>query len=189
MIKEGDKHCNEWGCPLRRVEAPHRHWYNFAMDFLREFSRWLGSLVNQYGDIGLFLYCLIGLLTYMPIGPDIFLVAKALSCRCFPLRTLGLVILAYALASSINFLLAAKVKNFIRIKEKKRRKIKEIVDRYGFWGVLFVAIGPIPVREGSIVAGLSGMRYDRFALAMLTGTVIRFTLEGLLAGHLGGFIR
>ncbi len=117
----------------------------------------------------------------MPLGPDLFLIAKGLACNCFPLRAVLLVIVAYIFSSSVNFWLGRKAAHVVKIKKKHEDKIRKIIEKYSFWGVFFVAIGPIPVREGAIVAGLMDIKFSEFITAMTLGVTIRFTAEGLLA--------
>ncbi len=145
---------------------------------------WLINLVHQYGDIGLFLYCLIGPLTYMPIGPDVFLIAKALSCHCFPLTLVVSMVAAYTIAGTINYLIGRFLSRKLKIRSKWLRKVELYAEKYGFWGLLMVSAGPIPVREGCIAIGFLRLPFKKFVAAMVLGTGLRFGFEGLLGAYL-----
>ncbi len=136
------------------------------------------NLVHRYGDIGLFLYCLIGPVTYMPIGPDVFLIARSMACRCFPVGLVASMVVAYAISGSINYFIGRFMGHRLKSVRSWLDRFREPISRYGFWGLLMVSAGPIPVREGSIVAGFMEIPYLQFLAAMLVGTSVRFALEG-----------
>ncbi len=145
---------------------------------------WLFQLLHRYGDIGLFLYCLIGPLTYMPIGPDIFLIARAMGCHCFPLKAVLLMVIAYCVSGSINFFIGRLALKTTRLKGRWLDRLSKAVNRYGFAGLLLISAGPIPLREGSITAGFLRVPYRNFISAMLIGTSLRFTAEGIFGSLL-----
>ncbi len=145
---------------------------------------WLMLLLHRYGDIGLFLYCLIGPLTYMPIGPDIFLIARAMACHCFPARAILLMVTAYTLSGTINFYIGQMASQKIKISSSWFRKVSDAISKYGTWSILLISLGPIPVREGAITIGFLKIPYKKFLFMMVLGTAIRFSAEGYFGARL-----
>ncbi|MEE9466128.1 MAG: YqaA family protein [Candidatus Neomarinimicrobiota bacterium] len=68
-------------------------------------------------------------------------------------------------------------------------KIKLQYDTYGFWGVFFAALTPIPYKVFTIASGLFQFRLDAFTLASILGRGLRFFAVGALIYHFGAPVK
>lgn len=138
---------------------------------------WLKTLPS-IGAIGLGLYSLLGILIYMPIGPDVFLIALTYTSGKFPLIQVISTIGGYAIGVTVTFYLGYSGKKIIK---KNLKKIEEFLYERAFLCSLVAALTPIPLREFSLLAGYSQVRFYRFILGILVGLIVRFSFECVLS--------
>jgi len=130
------------------------------------------------GPWGLFLYTFFGLIFYMPIGPDSFVILTTSRAKSFPILLLLSLIAGYMLASTINFFIGKGVLRIIKVKFEKGEKF---VSKYGPVGIFIASITPLPLREVTICAGYLRMSYKKFILSLLAGILLRFSIEIIFA--------
>ena len=131
-----------------------------------------------YGPWGLGVYSFVGLLIYMPVGPDVFLMTLARTSRRFPWTAVASVVLAYLVALALVYSLSQTVRRWL---PKSFPKAEQWLQKYGFWATLAAALTPIPLREFIAVAGYLRIPWGRTFLALFLGLTFRFTVECLLA--------
>ena len=148
------------------------------MEWIRNLINLLLNLPHSFGAFGLFLYCLVGLLIYMPIGPDIFLIASSISCKCLPISKVIATLTAYFIGCTIDFAIGRWFG--YRIKWQVLQRLKGLGERYGGWAMFVAGLTPIPLREASIAAGVLRMRYKDFILPLFSALALRFFVEGSL---------
>ncbi len=138
---------------------------------------WLKTLPS-FGSIGLGLYSFLGIILYMPIGPDVFLIAIAYTSGKFPLVEIISTITGYSLGLTVSFYIGYSGKRIIR---KSLKKLEKFLYRYVFICSFVAALTPVPLREFSLLAGYSRVKFWRFILGCLLGLLIRFSLECILS--------
>jgi len=131
-----------------------------------------------YGPIGLAGYTFIGLLVYMPVGPDVFLMALARAEHRMPWDGILAVVLAYLAALGVVYSLSQGVRRWF---PKDFPRAERWIRQHGFWATLVAALTPIPLREYTAVAGYLRIPWDRWLLALVLGLTFRFTVECLIA--------
>ena len=78
-----------------------------------------------------------------------------------------------------------------RFKEQKIRKVKALYQRWGIWAVVVPSIlpPPTPFKIFVLSAGLFGISYPKFFLAVALGRSIRYFMWGILAVLYGEWAR
>lgn len=110
----------------------------------------------------------------MPVGPDVYLMARAHALGRFPVAAFLAVILAYGAALSVAYAVGATGRRVFR---RDLGRVERWIQRYGGWASFLAAVSPVPLREYALVAGYSRMAYPVFLGGILAGLVLRFALE------------
>ncbi len=116
----------------------------------------------------------VGLLVYLPVGPDVYLMARARALGRLPLGALLAVILAYLAALSIAYGVGSTGR---RVIGRDLGRFERWIQRYGGWATFLAAISPVPLREFALVAGYTRMAYPVFLTGLLVGITLRFLVE------------
>jgi len=124
--------------------------------------------------LAVFLYVFVGLLVYLPVGPDVYLMARARAMGRFPVGAWMAVVLAYAAALSVAYAVGAAGRKALR---RDLGRWERWIRRYGGWASFLAAVSPVPLREFALVAGYCRMAYPVFLTGILAGVILRFTLE------------
>ncbi len=74
-----------------------------------------------------------------------------------------------------------------RFSREHRKSTRAMLDRYGFWAMVFsvVAPPPYPMKLFIVSAGVFGMPVGRFAAAVFLGRCLRYSAVGYLAVRYG----
>jgi len=146
------------------------------------------EFITNYGLIGLFFISFIGT-SFIPIPIEIaVLMANGLG---FNWLDVGLVAgIGSGLGSLINYgigyyggeaVITKLIQKKKKGKEKRNKKdlikeTKKVIDKYGFWGIVVIALTPIPFDIATLCSGL--FRYDvkKFLMASLLGRIPRFLI-------------
>ena len=152
------------------------------------------TVVSDYlvalGPFGLFAIALLdSALLPLPGGTDAVMIALTLARPSWmPL---------YATAATLGSTVGCVIFYYIsrragrraldRFSEKKRARVRELVDRYDVMSVLVASLAPppFPLKLFIITAGVVRMNVWRFALGVALGRGVRFFLEGFLAVRYG----
>ncbi len=121
-----------------------------------------------------FLYVFLGLLVYLPVGPDVYLMARTRVLGRFPVAAFVAVVLAYGTALSVAYGLGAAGRRWIG---RDLGRWERWIRRYGGWASFLAAVSPVPLREFALVAGYCRMAYPVFLAGILAGVTLRFTAE------------
>ncbi|HEY9232685.1 MAG TPA: VTT domain-containing protein [Blastocatellia bacterium] len=149
---------------------------------LQTFAEWLVTL----GPLGLFAISLIDSAGLpLPGGPDAVMIL--LSARSHALVPL------YAIAASLGSTIGCAVMYSVarragmlalrKIKPARRARIENLLGRYDMLAIMATAIlpPPFPFKPFVLSAGVFKLKRSRFIIAVFTGRLVRFTMEGLLA--------
>jgi len=149
---------------------------------LQTFAEWLVTL----GPLGLFAISLIDSAGLpLPGGPDAVMIL--LSARSHALVPL------YAIAASLGSTIGCAVMYSVarragmlalrKIKPARRARIENLLGRYDMLAIMATAIlpPPFPFKPFVLSAGVFKLKLSRFIIAVFTGRLVRFTIEGLLA--------
>ena len=105
--------------------------------------------------------------------------------------------LVYAAAATIGSTLGCLVLYYIsmraghralaRFSEAKKKRVKDLIDRYDVLSVLVASLlpPPFPFKLFVVSAGVFRLQVVRFAIAIAAGRAFRFLLEGYLAARFG----
>ncbi|HVF56724.1 MAG TPA: VTT domain-containing protein [Pyrinomonadaceae bacterium] len=161
-------------------------WWGKITGALKQVSDYLVT----FGPAGLFAIALLdSALVPLPGGADAVMIALTLrNPQGMPL---------YALAGTTGSVIGCIILYYIsrragrgalkRFPEKKRARVKELVDRFDVLSVLVASVlpPPFPFKLFVITAGVFRLSVVRFALAVAAGRAFRFFLEGYLAVRYG----
>ncbi len=118
----------------------------------------------------------VGLLVYLPVGPDVYLIARTRTLGRVPVEALLAVLLAYLAALSVAYAVGATGRRVLR---RDLGRFERWIQRYGGWATFLAAVSPVPLREFSLVAGYTRMAYPVFLIGLLAGLTLRFVAECL----------
>jgi membrane protein DedA with SNARE-associated domain len=143
-----------------------------------------------FGAFGLFAIALLdSALIPLPGGPDaVMLLLSAKSPAQMPLYALGATAGSVVGCVILYFVSRRAGRNALdKFPEKKRARVKELVDRYDVLSVLVASVlpPPFPFKLFVITAGVFRLSLARFVVAVAAGRAFRFLLEGFLAVYLG----
>lgn len=161
------------------MEAVLIHLKNIGLTLLAKYGYW--------GILGLSLSVAI----YQPIAPDIFILGQGgLGFNCYLSALIAIggtflgVTVGYWLGKHLGLFFLTRV---FRIREKYLAKGERLFARYGQWGVLAATLSPIPLREVSWLAGIFGMPFCPYLLAMFAGLTIRYFGLAFLGSTFGSY--
>lgn len=165
-------------------------------NLIRRLYDWVtGWAETPYGPIALMILAFAES-SFFPVPPDVLLVALGIGRpkRSFYyafLCTVGSVagaVLGYVIGYAAWESLGQPIVDFYHGQEIVER-IRSLYLGWGFWGVLFAAITPIPYKVFTISSGLFALPMTEFLAASIIGRSIRFFLVGGLIYHFGAPIK
>lgn len=62
-------------------------------------------------------------------------------------------------------------------------RMSEWIDHYGFWGLSFIALGPLPAQPAILVCALAHMKLPEITAAVFLGRAPKYFLLSYLATH------
>jgi membrane protein YqaA with SNARE-associated domain len=130
--------------------------------------------------------------SFFPIPPDVLLIALAISIprRAFwyaflcVLGSIAGAYLGYALGYFGWEAIGKPLVEFYHGQDTMER-ISSLYDLYGFWGVFFAALTPIPYKVFTIASGLFHFNLGTFTAASIIGRGLRFFAVGTLIYFIG----
>lgn len=127
--------------------------------------------------------------SFFPIPPDVLLIALCIGAHqkamrfalvCTALSVLG-GIGGYVIGSAGYEVIGKTIIDAYNGHAVMER-INSLYDKYGFWGILFAAITPIPYKVFTIASGFFSFNFVKFLVASIVGRSIRFfAVAGLIA--------
>lgn len=132
-----------------------------------------------YGLVGLFLSAFLGSTIFIPLTPELFVVALV-GAGANPFVVVFLASVASLLGNVVNYAIGFYCVEKLLEKFVKREDIKKaekIADKYGAIGIfLSMAIPlPLPVDVLAIIAGTTKMKLRYFLLACFFGKLIKYS--------------
>jgi len=143
-----------------------------------------------FGAFGLFAIALLdSALIPLPGGPDaVMLLLSTQSPARMPFYALGATAGSVAGCLILYYISRRAGRRALeKFPEKKRARVKELVDRYDVLSVLVASVlpPPFPFKLFVITAGVFRLSLLRFTAAVAAGRAFRFLLEGFLAVRYG----
>jgi membrane protein YqaA with SNARE-associated domain len=143
-----------------------------------------------FGAFGLFAIALLdSALVPLPGGPDaVMILLSTQSPARMPLYALGATAGSVAGCVILYYISRRAGRRALeKFPEAKRRRVKELVDRYDVLSVLVASVlpPPFPFKLFVITAGVFRLSLARFTAAVAVGRAFRFFLEGFLAVRYG----
>ncbi|RLG11773.1 hypothetical protein DRN73_04475 [Candidatus Pacearchaeota archaeon] len=149
------------------------------LDFIKN----LAEFLSNASPFVIFLYVSVSFVTYMPVGPDVFLISKCCVNHSFPIWSFLATILGYSIGISISYFLGLKGRVIIK---KRFKKIEKWFNKYGTVSSFIVALTPLPLREFCLIAGFLKIPFLSFLFFSILGLSLKYTVEILIAlGILG----
>ncbi|HWW76907.1 MAG TPA: VTT domain-containing protein [Pyrinomonadaceae bacterium] len=160
---------------------------------LRKITNGLTSVKDflvPFGAFGLFAIALLdSALIPLPGGPDaVMLLLSTQSPARMPLYALGATAGSVAGCVILYYISRRAGRRALdKFPERKRARVKELVDRYDVLSVLVASVlpPPFPFKLFVITAGVFRLSLARFVAAVAVGRAFRFLLEGFLAVKYG----
>jgi membrane protein YqaA with SNARE-associated domain len=160
---------------------------------LRKITNGLTSVKDflvPFGALGLFAIALLdSALIPLPGGPDaVMLLLSTQNPARMPFYALGATAGSVAGCVILYYISRRAGRRALeKFPEKKRARVKELVDRYDVLSVLIASVlpPPFPFKLFVITAGVFRLSLLRFTLAVAAGRAFRFLLEGFLAVRYG----
>ncbi|MFC1653428.1 DedA family protein [Patescibacteria group bacterium] len=150
----------------------------FSRDYIHQFK--------NYGYMGIFIISLIGNATLFLPTP-VLITTAALGAALNPIMVGLIASLGAALGESVGYFVGLGG-NIVVEKSDTYKKIKNQIDKYGYWGIVFLASIPNPLFDlAGIMSGALGITYFQFFFATWMGSFIKYTLTstfGLTLGEL-----
>ncbi len=152
---------------------------------------WTLTLVQQYGQLGLFLIAFAES-SFFPIPPDVLIVALVLPpMNHDPLLT-SIVCTAGSVAGAVAGWGIGRwggrpLLNRLFQAEKVQR-VEQMYDRYGVWAVLLAAFTPIPYKVFTIASGVFRLGLVGFIGVSVIGRGARFILVAFLTKWFGPWV-
>lgn len=134
--------------------------------------------------------------SFFPVPPDVLLIALAISIskKSFKYATICTVgsvlggIVGYGIGLHGYEMVGKPIVEFYHGQEKMDM-IKELYTQYGFWGILFAAVTPIPYKVFTIASGVFKFDFLLFVIASVIGRATRFFVVAGLIWKFGPPIR
>ena len=150
---------------------------------LRSFSE---ILTSSYGLLGVFLVILFMDIAIHPIPPDILIFSSALGGADFIAFALigGL---GSIIAGTFDYTVGKKIgtKGFEKLFGKNHlAKGKQIVDKYGVYGLVLGSLSPVPYSAVCWAAGIYRMKFTSFLTVNLCARLPRFLIVGFIGSLL-----
>jgi membrane protein YqaA with SNARE-associated domain len=160
---------------------------------LRKITNGLTSVKDflvPFGALGLFAIALLdSALIPLPGGPDaVMLLLSTQNPSRMPFYALGATAGSVAGCLILYYISRRAGRRALeKFPEKKRARVKEMVDRYDVLSVLVASVlpPPFPFKLFVITAGVFRLSLLRFTVAVAAGRAFRFLLEGFLAVRYG----
>ena len=158
---------------------------------LEGLKEWALELVNNYGQIGLFVIAFAES-SFFPIPPDVLIVALVLPpTNASPFVT-GLVCTIGSVAGAIAGWLIGRWGGRPILDKlfqpEKVQQVERLYDRYGVSAVLIAAFTPIPYKVFTIASGVFRLNIFGFIVASVIGRGARFFLVAYLTKWFGEWV-
>ena len=134
--------------------------------------------------------------SFFPVPPDVLLIALAISLpkKSFKYATICMVgsviggVVGYGIGLYGDEMNGMPIVEFYHGQDKMDM-IKTLYSQYGFWGILFAAITPIPYKVFTIASGVFEFDFWSFFVASVIGRSTRFFIVAGLIWKFGAPIR
>ena len=149
--------------------------------WLRQAKAWVESYADKpYAEAALFVLAITEAV-FFPLPPDALLIAMAFA---FPRKSFRFALVCTAgsivgalIGFGIGYWASDLGHQMIDFFDKNHVVFDDIqclFDKYGFWGVLFAAITPIPFKIFTVASGIFHFDFVTFILASIVGRSFRF---------------
>lgn len=158
---------------------------------LEGLKEWALDLVNNYGQIGLFIIAFVES-SFFPIPPDVLIIALVLPPTNVNSFVTGLVCTVGSVAGAIAGWVIGRWGGrpiLDRLfQPEKVKQVERLYDRYGVSAVLIAAFTPIPYKVFTIASGVFRLNILGFVFASIIGRGTRFFLVAYLTKWFGGWV-
>lgn len=161
------------------------------MPWLNKLAGWMEGVLLPWGAWGLGLAAVLDS-SFVPIPSGVDLWMMTLSARSPAQAPL------YVVVATVGSLMGASVFYFAvrkgeeaflskRVSVERIHEARQRIERYGSWAIVIAALlpPPAPFKLFVLSAGFFRFPWIRFALALLLGRTIRYSLEAFLAVRYG----
>jgi membrane protein YqaA with SNARE-associated domain len=159
--------------------------------WLNKLAGWVAKALLPWGAWGLGLAAVFDS-SFLPLPGGVDLWMMTLSAR-YPARAS-----LYVLITTMGSLIGASIFYFAvrkgedaflgnRVSEAKMGRARRHIERYGSWAIVIAALlpPPAPFKLFVLSAGLFRFPWIQFALALIIGRAVRYSLEAILAVRYG----
>lgn len=138
---------------------------------------------SQWGYLGIFLISAIGNATvFMPL--PILVTIGAMGAPLNPFLVGLIASFGAAIGESVGYFLGL-AGGVVLEKTNHFQNAKQIIAKYGVWGVFILASFPNPLFDiAGILAGATNISFPRFFIAAWAGTFLKFTLISVVGYQL-----
>ena len=134
--------------------------------------------------------------SFFPVPPDVLLIALAISLpkKSFKYALICMIgsvvggVVGYGIGLYGYEMIGKPIVEFYH-GQGKMDMIKTLYSQYGFWGILFAAITPIPYKVFTIASGVFKFDFLLFFIASVIGRSTRFFIVAALIWKFGAPIR
>jgi len=139
--------------------------------FLNQLKSEIFNLISVYGYIAIFLVAFIVDILAQPLGPEVPLIA-ANTLELNLVLAAGLTIIGSTIASFLNYKIGKKFYPYV-YKEKKCKKYLKLYRKYGQYGLLISALGPIPYVPFGWFSGAFGLPITKYIYFGIIPRILR----------------
>jgi len=160
---------------------------NGVYGYIKSIASFLYSFALALGGPGLFLIAVAdSSFLSIPEGNDVLLVILSTGQSWETMAYYAMMtILGSVTGCILLFTVGRRGGRFIskRLSEKRKQELQEAYDRWGVWSILVPSIlpPPTPFKIFVLWAGMFGVPYRKFILAVLVGRSFRYFMWGALA--------
>ncbi|MBI2820388.1 MAG: DedA family protein [Acidobacteria bacterium] len=161
------------------------------MPWLSKLASWVEQILLPWGIWGLAAAAVLdSSFVPFPSGVDLWMITLSVRNPAqAPLYVVIATVGSVAGASILYFAVRKGEEAFLgkKISAEKIGRVRHRIERYGSWAIVIAALlpPPAPFKLFILSAGLLQFPWVRFALALLVGRAIRYSLEAYLAVRFG----
>ena len=161
------------------------------MPWLNKLAVWVETILLPWGIWGLAAAAVLdSSFVPFPSGVDLWMITLCVHNPLqMPLYVFIATVGSVAGASLLYFAVRKGEEAFLgkRVSASRMAEVRRRIERYGFGAIVIAALlpPPAPFKLFILAAGLLQYPWSRFAVALLVGRAIRYSLEGYLAVRYG----
>lgn len=149
-----------------------------SLFFSGEILSYVIVIMAEYGFMGVFLACIFSEMTPFPVGPEMVFAAGKIVELGIGKVTLMLLSVSF-IGSFVNLYIG---RNFYQkvCKEDRCNKVVKVYDKYGKFGLILSALGPVPYVPFCWVSGAFGISVRDFVYYAIVPRFVRLSFVAVL---------